>query len=170
MILLDTTVLSNFARSGRLDLLRLALPEATTTHQVLTELQHGVNAGYFPAGSWEWLGVTELTTREESHLSELRTILGDGEASCIAVLIERPGILFSDDLLARRQSQRRGFPVSGTLGILLSLVKAGRLSLDEANACLQEMIAHGYRSPTRSLPPLHPAGLVPAPAKDEPPS
>jgi predicted nucleic acid-binding protein len=170
VILLDTTVLSNFARAGRLDLLRLALPEATTTPLVLAELQCGVSAGYFPAGSWEWLGVTELAAQEEAHLSRLRTILGDGEAACVAVLMERTGILFSDDLLARREAHRRGIPVSGTLGILLSLVKAGRLSLDEADACLQEMIAHGYRSPTRSLPPLHPAGPVPDPAKGEPSS
>jgi predicted nucleic acid-binding protein len=164
VILLDATVLSNFARAGRLDLLRLALPEATTTPQVLTELQNGVDAGYFPAGSWDWLGVTELTTREEVYLSKLRVILGDGEAACIAVLIESPGILFSDDLLARRQAQRRGIPVSGTLGILLSLVQAGRLSRDEADACLQEMIAQGYRSPIPSLPP---AGPAPGPAKDK---
>lgn len=170
MILLDATVLSNFARAGRLDLLRLALPKVTTTPQVLTELQRGVSAGYFPAGSWEWPGVTELTTREEAHLSRIRAILGDGEAACIAVLIERPGILFSDDLLARRQAQRRGIPVSGTLGILLSLIQAGRLSRDEADACLQEMIAQGYRSPVLSLPPLPPAGPVPDPAKDDPPS
>ena len=51
MILLDTTVLSNFARAGRIDLLRLALPEATTTPLVLAELQRGASAGYFPAGS-----------------------------------------------------------------------------------------------------------------------
>lgn len=53
MILLDTTVLSNFARAGQLDLLRLALPEAATTPFVLAELQRGVNAGYFPAGGQE---------------------------------------------------------------------------------------------------------------------
>jgi predicted nucleic acid-binding protein len=168
VILLDTTVLSNFARAGRLDLLRLALPEATTTALVLAELQRGASAGYFPVSDWEWLPVTELTVREEEHLAQLRTVLGDGEAACIAVLLERKGILLSDDLLARRHAQRRGIPVSGTLGILLSLVRAGLLSLDEANACLQEMIAHGYRSPARSLPPLQPAGPVADPAKDEP--
>jgi predicted nucleic acid-binding protein len=45
VILLDATVLSNFARIERLDLLCLALPDAATTLQVLTELERGVARG-----------------------------------------------------------------------------------------------------------------------------
>jgi hypothetical protein len=41
VILLDTTVLSNFAHIERLDLLCLALPDATTTPHVLAELGIG---------------------------------------------------------------------------------------------------------------------------------
>ena len=51
--------------------------------------------------------------------------------------------------------------------VLSNFARAGRLDL--LRLALPEMIAHGYRSPIRSLPPLHPAGPVPAPAKDEPP-
>jgi predicted nucleic acid-binding protein len=46
VILLDTIVLSNFARIERLDLLRLALPDAATTPQVVTELERGVALGF----------------------------------------------------------------------------------------------------------------------------
>ncbi len=151
MILLDTTVLSNFARIGRLDLVRLAVPDALVTPQVLVELKQGVQAGYLPAQPGRWPTTTLLTSTEEAHRVQLSTILGDGESSCLAILIERGGILFSDDLEARRYAQRHGIAVSGTLGILTQLVKTGHLALAQADALLQEMIGQGYRSPVASL-------------------
>ena len=57
MILLDTTVLSNFARIGRMDLLRLALPNAATTPQVITELKVGLAAGHLATCDWDWLSI-----------------------------------------------------------------------------------------------------------------
>jgi hypothetical protein len=44
-----------------------------------------------------------------------------------------------------------GVPLSGTMGALRSLVDAGRISLEEANMALQEMVALGYRSPVHEL-------------------
>jgi predicted nucleic acid-binding protein len=151
VILLDTTVLSNFAHIERLDLLCLALPEAATTPQVLAELERGVTSGHVPACNCEWLEVVRLAPTEEASLARVRLILDDGEASCIAVALERKGILFSDDLDARRFARRRGLCVSGTLGVLALLVKRGHLVAAEADDCLHEMIAHGYRSPVSSL-------------------
>jgi predicted nucleic acid-binding protein len=151
VILLDTTVLSNLARIGRLDLLRLALPDAVTTPQVLAELEKGRQSGYLPAGPGEWPPAVQLSPPEESRLAGMRSILGDGEASCLAVLLERDGALFSDDLDARRSAHRQGIPVSGTLGVLVLLVEQGHLSLGQADECLRQIIALGYRSPVPSL-------------------
>jgi predicted nucleic acid-binding protein len=151
VILLDTTVLSNFAHIERLDLLRLALPNAATTLHVVAELEKGVASDHLPACDWEWLDVVELTPTEEANLTRVRLVLGDGEASCIAVALERKAGLFSDDLDARRYAQRQGIRVSGTLGVLSLLKEQGYLTMAEADACLQGMIAHGYRSPVRSL-------------------
>ena len=151
MILLDTTVLSNLARIGRLDLLHLALPDAVTTPQVLAELEKGRESGYLPAGPEEWPRTVNLTPPEEARTAGLRSILGDGEASCLAVLLERSGALFSDDLDARRYAQRQGIPVSGTLGVLVLLVEQGHLTLAQADNYLRRMISLGYRSPVKSL-------------------
>lgn len=151
MILLDTTVLSNFAHIERPDLLCLALPDAATTPHVIAELERGVASGHLPTCDWEWLDVVELTPSEETSLAHVRLVLDDGEASCIAVALERKASLFSDDLDARRYAQRQGIRVSGTLGVLSLLVKGGYLTVAEADGCLQGMIAHGYRSPVRSL-------------------
>ena len=151
MILLDTTVLSNFARIERLDLLRLALPDAATTPQVLTELERGVASGYLATEAWDWLEVVRLTPSEKANLGRIRLVLDDGEASCIALAIERNSSLFTDDLDARRYAQRFGIRVSGTLGVLSLLIQGNHLTLAEADSFLESMIAHGYRSPVSSL-------------------
>ncbi len=151
MILLDTTILSNFAHIKRLDLLPIVLPDAATTPHVIAELEVGVTFGYLPTCDWEWLNVVKLTPLEETRLTHVRLVLDDGEASCIAVAIERKAGLFSDDRDARRYARRHGIRVSGTLGALLLLVKDGHLTVAEADDCLQGMIAHGYRSPVGSL-------------------
>ncbi|QWK11242.1 MAG: hypothetical protein KNN16_02940 [Thermoflexus hugenholtzii] len=129
MILLDTTVLSNFARIGRLDLLRAVLSNAATTPYVIDELKAGEVSGYLFDCDWEWLEIVKLSPTEEDHLTRIRRILGEGEASCIAVALERGGILFTDDGDARRYALRLGIPVSGTLGVLALLVKKGYLTL-----------------------------------------
>jgi predicted nucleic acid-binding protein len=95
--------------------------------------------------------VVQLNPSEEASLARIRLVLDDGEASCIAVAIERNSSLFSDDLDARRYAQRYGIRVSGTLGVLSLLVKGRHLPVEEADDLLQAMIAHGYRSPVSSL-------------------
>jgi predicted nucleic acid-binding protein len=152
VVLLDATVLSNFARIGQVDLLRLALPsDAATTPQVLAELERGVAGGRLPAGDWGWLAAVQLTPPEEVNLARVRLILGDGEASCIGVALERGCVIFTDDRDARRYARRQKLRVSGTLGVLLLLVERKHLTVAEADACLREMIAHDYRSPVTSI-------------------
>ena len=151
MILVDTTVLSNFAHIGRPDLLRLALPDAATTPQVLVELERGRTSGHLPDCDWNWLKIVALSPAEEAHLNRIRRFLGDGEASCIAVVVERGGVLFTDDLDARRYAVRCGLSVSGTLGVLALLVRDGHLSVQEADLYLERMRAAGYRCPVKSV-------------------
>ena len=151
MVLLDTTVLSNFAHIERLDLLRLALPDAMTTPHVVAEFKRGLASGHLPTCDCGWLEVVELTVSEEANLAHVRMVLDDGEASCIAVALEREASLFTDDLDARRYAQCHGICVSGTLGVLSLLVEGGHLTVAEADDCLERMITHGYRSPVRSL-------------------
>ena len=150
MVLLDTTVLSNFAHIERVDLLRLVLPDAATTPQVVAEFAEGIASGRVPKCNLAWLDVVNLTPLEERIFLRTRMVLGDGEAFRIAVASERKASLFSDDLDARRYARRHGVPVSGTLGVFSLLVSRQHLSVKEADECLQGMIAHGYRSPIGS--------------------
>jgi predicted nucleic acid-binding protein len=149
--LLDTTLLSNFARIGQIDLLETLLPEAMTTPQVLAELDEGEAMGWLPESDWEWLGVVTLSANEQTHFERIRDVLGDGEASCLAVAHARNGTIITDDRDARRYARRLGVAISGTLGVLALLVKIQILTLPEAEGVLQAMIEQGYYSPANSL-------------------
>jgi predicted nucleic acid-binding protein len=115
------------------------------------ELDKGAALGYLTTRAWDWLDAVRLFPSEERNLSRIRSILDDGEASCIAVAIERNASLFSDDLDARRYARRHGIRVSGTLGVLSLLVRGRYLAFEDADNLLRAMIAHGYRSPVSSL-------------------
>ena len=159
----DTTVLSNLAAVGRLDLLEERYRKmALATVEVSDELRKGVQAGYgyledvlkqiqaiSPSG---WLRIVAPESPAEHQLrGEFDLLLDPGEASCLALAISRGLILVTDDLAARQLAQERGVPLTGTVGILLALVRDGVLSLTEANGILAKMIERRYRSPVDRL-------------------
>jgi predicted nucleic acid-binding protein len=159
----DTTVLSNLAAVERLDLLEKRYRTVgLTTVEVSDELRRGFQAGYgylenvlqkiqatSPGG---WLRIATPESVAEHRLrGEFDLLLDPGEASCLALAISRGLVLVTDDLAARQLAQERGVVLTGTVGILLALVRDSSLSLTEANAILAEMIARRYRSPVARL-------------------
>ena len=159
----DTTVLSNFAAAGRLDLLEKRYRGvAFTTIEVSDELRKGLKAGYAylepvlqrieTSDPDAWIDILVPQAAEERRLrAEFDDYLGAGEASCLALAISRGLTLVTDDLAARRLARERHVFVTGTLGILIALVRSGALSLAEANALLASMIQRRYRSPVNRL-------------------
>ena len=159
----DTTVLSNFAAVGRLDLLeRRYRGTAFTTLEVTDELRKGVKAGYAylelvladvdHEDQERWIGVLVPQSAHERRLrAEFDDRLGAGEASCLALAVSRELTLVTDDRAARQVAEERRVSVTGTVGILIKLVRASTLSLSEANALLADMIQYRYRSPVDRL-------------------
>ena len=151
-VILDTTVLSNFAHIQRPDLLQSALGgHAATTVAVLAELRAGVTLGWVPRCDWSWLTIVSLTDEEQAQAAHYISILDAGECECLAIANARGWVFASDDLAARRLAQQAGVAVSGTLGALQKLVAMQLLTRDEADALLTVMIARGYRAPVRAL-------------------
>jgi predicted nucleic acid-binding protein len=151
-ILLDNTVLTNFALAGEADLvLRLWPGRACTTPSVLDEYVAGAAVGVLPADAWAGLPVVTLTQDERAFAAGLSPRLGAGERTCLAVAVYRQGLLVSDDLDARRAARQRDVPTTGSVGILIRCVQRGHLARDGANHLLAEMIAQGYRSPVADL-------------------
>jgi predicted nucleic acid-binding protein len=151
-VILDNTVLTNFALVGRADLVIHLWPTtACTTPPVLDEYRSGVASGLVPADLWADLTVITLTEEETTLAASSSTRLGSGERSCLAAAVCRQGLLATDDLDARRIARQRKAPLTGTIGILILCVRRGYLSREEANGLLAEMIALGYYSPFDSL-------------------
>jgi predicted nucleic acid-binding protein len=162
-LVLDTTVLSNFAAINQLHLLESFYQgQACTTLLVVEEIQRGARAGYSylqpvekifsPLFSTGWLPVLSLQSANEQALFiEMTYSLGPGEASCLALAITHHITLGSDDLAARRMANTHGIKLTGTLGILVRLVQEQQLELESANSSLAQMIALRYRSPVARL-------------------
>lgn len=149
--LFDSTVLSNFARVGGLGLLQTAYPELKVTAEVIDELRTGEDLGYFAPGTWDSLTPEPLSDEEFALMQMLPRNLGSGEASCLAVAAARHWQFFSDDLAARVAATQKGIRISGSVGVLIALVKRSMLTLQAGDDLLQDMRAQGYRSPVDSL-------------------
>jgi len=151
-LVLDNTVMSNFALVGRTHWLREIWPGMLVTfEEAWAELQAGVRLGRIPEVDWSWLTVLSLTEAEREARDELKPPLDEGEAACLALARSRGYAFLSDDRVARREARRLGVPLSGTIGVLKSLLDEECVSLEEADEALQQMIALGYHSPVQSL-------------------
>ena len=90
ILLLDNTVLSNFALVKRIELLTKALgSQVATTPQVLGEFDNGVTKGRLPEARLDWLETVDIAAEEESLFRELSARVNVGEASCLAVASQR---------------------------------------------------------------------------------
>lgn len=161
-VIADTTILSNFASAGCLDVLRRLLGRVYIPIEVYAEIQDGLASGYkfyegidtyvYPLVADGWLKLTSLEGDEERRLfGSLPRSLHSGEASCLAIAVSRGWAVLSDDERARKVARDLGVVVSGTLGVLVLAVRKDLLTLDDANEMLTKMIRAGFRSPTNNL-------------------
>lgn len=152
LVLLDNTVLSNFALVKRSELLsQLWGDTICTTQEVLIEYARGVASGVVPAVMWNKLVTIELTKAEQQFAADLLPRLGAGERTCLAIAYLRRGLLVTDDRRARTLARHLGVSVTGTVGVLVRLVRDGRLTYAAADILLVNMIEAGFRSPIQHL-------------------
>lgn len=147
----DTTVLSNFASLGRIQLVQEAFPDVAAPSVVFDEVAEGRRLGYFPTLDLQWLPKIEPDGEEIRAFETLKLSLGRGEAACLAVAQSRKGLLLTDDQAARRRARAVEIEISGSVGVLQRLVDSGAMDLREADRLLQRMIDAGYWSPVASL-------------------
>jgi predicted nucleic acid-binding protein len=152
IVLLDNTVLSNFAVVGRPDLVHQVLgDDAATTEAAWEEHQVGVRTERLPAQDWSWLPILPLRESETTLFQQLSQHLNAGEAACLAIAAARGARVMTDDRDAREIAAEWHIPISGTLGLLLRAVDLGILDIVEGDRLLQKMIEIGYHSPVASL-------------------
>jgi len=163
-VISNTTVLSNFAASEHLDLLRVLYPVLHISPEVYTEVHEGLDEGYlfyaavdrvvYPMVESGWIRVTAMAEEEIKLLGMLPKRLHQGEASSLAIAKTRQWVLLTDDVAARKTAARMEIRFSGSLGRLALAVERGICSLSEANEWLAEMMGQGYHSPVTDLRPL----------------
>lgn len=151
-VLLDTTVLSNFARV-KIDhvLQEIWSDQVCVTVEVAEEYQAGVKAGRLPSLASKELKILTLTPEEAALESTMPQRLGVGERASIAMALNRGAAIATDDALARRVANELGIAVTGTIGILQRCIARQILSVRQAQHALEGMIAAGYYSPARNL-------------------
>lgn len=152
-VIIDTTVFTNFVSIGREEILKKVFGDfCFTTEEVIKELLLGEERGTLPKRDLGWLKVLKIESGEEHQsFMFLNQRLGKGESSCLSLAIGRNLNLLTDDLDARKHAQRRGVPVSGTIGVLVIAIKREIISLGEGNNLLSNMIQMGYYSPCKGL-------------------
>ncbi|MGC9399482.1 MAG: hypothetical protein ACP5HM_10150 [Anaerolineae bacterium] len=164
-IISNTTVISNFAAIGQLELLERLYTTLYISTEVYAEIQAGLNEGYrfyagiethiYPLVATGWIHLTSVTGEQEVQLqARLPQRLHSGEASCLAIAKQRGWILLTDDQAARKQAIRMNIQVSGSIGCLVMAVERQILTLAQANHWLNVLQQHNYRSPVTDLTPL----------------
>ena len=161
-ILVNTTVLSNFAAVGRLDLLRSLFRIVYIAQAVFEEVQAGLDEGYaFYAGLETeihpfcedgWLRLITLEGEEELNLFQsLPRKIHRGEAMSLAIAKHRGWRFLTDDHAARSKADELGVRKAGTLAVLVQAVDRSLVTLEEGNSLLRAMVAFNYQSPVTDL-------------------
>lgn len=154
----DTVVLSNFAMAGESALLVSRYRDRMrVTDEVIDELIAGVAAGHSSLGSV--INIIEenadlsirLTPEERKLFSKLIDHQGSGEASCVAVAINREGVVVTDDAAARDCCLQHNVLFTGTIGILKAMCVEDELSVTQADKILDNMIEAGFYSPVSRI-------------------
>jgi predicted nucleic acid-binding protein len=152
LVLLDTTVLTNFALVGLTSIPKdLWGDNACTTSEVLEEYAAGVETGKLPRADWTQLKTIILSSEEQLFGVQMFPNLGRGERTCLVIATLRHAMLATDDHLARRVAKLQRIQFIGTVGVLKNCVQSGLLSLLGAQQKLDQMIAAGYYSPVSKL-------------------
>lgn len=156
VIVADANVLINFIHVGQLALLA-ALPgyEWVVPEDVVAEitdpiqrerLDQAIGAGQ--------LRIETLTDPDDLvQYADLRRVLGRGEAACI-VLAARKGWLVASDEKGRFRREamaRLGSGLVNTAGLFVAAIRAGIVSVEEADAAKSTLEQHRFRLPFASF-------------------
>jgi predicted nucleic acid-binding protein len=160
-VVLDTTVLSNYAISESVTWLTDSNERLWTVPAVRTELERGIELGYdglAPAVRAISEGEINVDTDAPDRLGEtymsIRTTIDRGEAEALVAALESDGAaaLATDDQAARDVAREYDTAVTGSLGLLADGVTTGEISIETADSWLDSWKTDGnYIAPVDSI-------------------
>ncbi len=157
-IVLDTSILLNFVKIGRVGLLGQLRTSVVLLDQVFDEVrrldQREAVKVAVAAGTLDLQSVRNPT--EVALFTEFRAggRLGAGECAVLAVALTRNWVAGLQDRRARTEGQRRraDLVLCQTEDLVLMLIKTGCLTIEEADGFLAEWAAkHRFRSRVASF-------------------
>ena len=157
-IVLDTSILLNFVKIGRVELLGQLGTSVVLLDQVLDEVrrpnQNKTVKDAVAAGTLDLQSVRNPV--EVALFTDLRAggRLGAGECAVLAVALTRNWVAGLQDRRARTEGQRRreDLALCQTEDLVLTLIKADYLTIEEADGFLVEWAAkHHFRSKVTSF-------------------
>jgi predicted nucleic acid-binding protein len=158
VVVADANALINLIHAGRLSLLgALAEYEFVVPENVVGEItnpaQYQALQTALAAGNLREEAITD--SRELALYGELRQVMGRGEAACLALAESRGWFLASSDEKRRfrRETDARLGPgrVVTTPGLLILGIRAGALTVDEADQAKSTLARHRFRMPFGSF-------------------
>lgn len=162
-IVLDASVLLNFVKIGRVELLGQLGTSVVLLDQVLDEVirpeQREAVEGAVKAGILDLQSVRDPV--EVALFANLRADgrLGGGECAVLAVALNRNWVAGLQDRRARVEGQRRREDLAlwQTEDLVLKLIRSGHLTLEEADGFLVEWATkHRFRSRLTSFQEMYP--------------
>lgn len=159
-VVLDTTVLSNFAASRASNWLFDFIERPAVAPAVRQELERGQAEGHaFLADAIDCIrdlppvpDANPTESGDRTLAPRIRDSLDSGEAESLYLARERGGTLATDDLAARRLASEAGIPVTGSIGLLVVGIRRGELDVATADDWLEAWrTERGYYSPVGSL-------------------
>lgn len=152
-IAVDTSVLLNFLKAGRLDILRACTARLVIPTEVRGEVQRPDQVAALDAALANgWISEEPITaTAEVALFAQLaaRGALGIGERAVIAIAATRGWGAALQDKPAREEAQRRSkaMELHNTESFVREAVGHGAITYDEADALLVEWrTQHRFRS------------------------
>jgi predicted nucleic acid-binding protein len=152
---LDTTVLSNFAYIDQLWVVA-GLSDICTAPVVRDELEHGVENHPYLQSALETLDTEIPVATVSKTVANREAIVSDhldpGEAQAFALADAHDGRLLTDDGDARAFAKEQGVTVTGSVGVLLAAIDAGKIDNETADDWLSTWIDEiEYYVPYRTI-------------------
>lgn len=134
-LLLDASCLISLAKVGGLPVIQEAPTTAATTTTVVEE---SVDASHPETNVLDQALATDAIEVHETSGGEVSATIGPGEASLIQ-LHSSGDVLVFDDQPAGAYARAQGWPVTGTIGLLVRSVEDGWVAKVEGHRILEDL-------------------------------
>ena len=133
IVIADTSCLIVLTKIGALDLLKELYEEVYITDEIALEYGESIP---------DWIIIKNVKNKKYQQL--LHLLLDLGESSAIALSLEMDNVLLIlDDLKGRKEAEKLGCRITGTLGVLFKAKKVGLIS--ELKTYIEKLKSAGFR-------------------------